>query len=87
MGGAGEEPATGIVAGITTNPGGSTLVTCVEDERLEFQDGMQVSLTCAVRPFTSVFPCVVMCTILWELTSAPLGKVPSLCYCFHWLSQ
>ena len=37
---AGEEPAAGIVAGITTNPGGATLVTCVEDERLEFQDGM-----------------------------------------------
>ena len=35
----GEEPATGIVAGITTNPGGTTLVTCVEDERLEFQVG------------------------------------------------
>jgi hypothetical protein len=34
---AGEEPASGIVAGITTNPGGATLVTCVEDERLEFQ--------------------------------------------------
>ncbi len=33
----GEDPATGIVAGITTNPDGSALVTCVEDERLEFQ--------------------------------------------------
>jgi hypothetical protein len=30
------------VAGVTATPGGSTLVTCVEDERLEFQDGMQV---------------------------------------------
>lgn len=34
---AGEEPHTGIVAGIT--PGNPTLVTTVEDERLEFQDG------------------------------------------------
>ena len=34
---AGEEPHTGIVAGIT--PGPITLVTTVEDERLEFQDG------------------------------------------------
>ena len=33
----GEDPAAGIVAGITTNPDGSALVTCVEDERLEFQ--------------------------------------------------
>lgn len=32
---AGEEPFMGIVAGIT--PGPTTLVTCVEDERLEFQ--------------------------------------------------
>ena len=31
----GEEPFTGIVAGIT--PGVTTLVTCVEDDRLEFQ--------------------------------------------------
>ena len=35
--GAGEEPHTGIIAGIT--PGNPTLVTTVEDERLEFQDG------------------------------------------------
>ncbi|BDA45843.1 Ubiquitin-activating enzyme E1 1 [Coccomyxa sp. Obi] len=41
----GEDPATGIVAGITTNPDGSALVTCVEDERLEFQDGMQVTFS------------------------------------------
>ncbi|CAL5220461.1 g2482 [Coccomyxa viridis] len=41
----GEDPATGIVAGITCNPGGSTLVTCVEDERLEFQDGMEVTFS------------------------------------------
>lgn len=34
---AGEEPHTGIIAGIT--PGNPTLVTTVEDERLEFQDG------------------------------------------------
>jgi hypothetical protein len=33
----GEEPHAGIVAGIT--PGNPTLVTAVEDERLEFQDG------------------------------------------------
>lgn len=32
---AGEEPNTGIVAGIT--PGNPTLVTCVEDDRLNFQ--------------------------------------------------
>ena len=32
---AGEEPHTGIIAGITdTHP---TVVTCVEDERLQFQ--------------------------------------------------
>ena len=34
---AGEDPHTGIVAGIT--PGNPTLVTTAEDERLEFQDG------------------------------------------------
>jgi ubiquitin-activating enzyme E1 len=34
---AGEDPHTGIIAGIT--PGNPTLVTTVEDERLEFQDG------------------------------------------------
>lgn len=34
---AGEEPHSGIIAGIT--PGNPTLVTTVEDERLEFQDG------------------------------------------------
>ena len=34
---AGEEPHTGIIAGITL--GNPTLVTTVEDERLEFQDG------------------------------------------------
>ncbi|KAK9827310.1 hypothetical protein WJX81_003279 [Elliptochloris bilobata] len=39
----GEEPVSGIVAGIT---GGSpTIVTCVEDERLEFQDGQLVTFT------------------------------------------
>lgn len=32
---AGEEPHTGIVASITT--GSPALVTCIEDERLEFQ--------------------------------------------------
>ena len=32
---AGEEPSSGIVAGIT--PGNPTLVTCVEDDRLGFQ--------------------------------------------------
>lgn len=37
----GEEPHTGIVAGIT--PGPTTLVTAVEDERLEFQDGELVT--------------------------------------------
>ena len=31
----GEEPTAGIIAGVT--PGPPTLVTCVEDERLEFQ--------------------------------------------------
>lgn len=51
----GEEPATGIVAGITpceTGGGGdggegskNTLVTCVDDERLEFDDGMRVSFS------------------------------------------
>lgn len=33
----GEEPHTGIIAGVT--PGSPTLITTVEDERLEFQDG------------------------------------------------
>ena len=33
----GEEPHTGIIAGVS--PGNPTLVTAVEDERLEFQDG------------------------------------------------
>ena len=42
----GEAPATGIVAGITPVPEkGVTLVTCVEDERLEFQDGQLVSFS------------------------------------------
>lgn len=36
----GEEPHTGIVAGIT--PGNPTLVSAVEDERLEFQEGEYV---------------------------------------------
>lgn len=36
----GEQPHTAIVAGIT--PGNPTLVTAVEDERLEFQDGQLV---------------------------------------------
>ncbi len=44
---AGEEPATGIVASII--PGNPTLITCVDDERMEFQarpchiDGAQSS--------------------------------------------
>ena len=33
---AGEEPVTGIVAGVTQSPG-TTIISCVEDERLEFQ--------------------------------------------------
>lgn len=42
----GEQPATGIVAGITPIPDrGATLVTCVEDERLEFQDGQLVAFS------------------------------------------
>ncbi|KAK9812866.1 hypothetical protein WJX72_004885 [[Myrmecia] bisecta] len=36
----GEDPHTGIIASIT--PGPPTLVTCVDDERLEFQDGQLV---------------------------------------------
>lgn len=39
----GEEPHSGIVAGIT--PGPVTLVTSVEDERLEFQDGELVTFS------------------------------------------
>ncbi|PRW20689.1 Ubiquitin-activating enzyme E1 2 isoform A [Chlorella sorokiniana] len=39
----GEEPHSGIVAGIT--PGNPTLVTTVEDERLEFQDGEEVTFS------------------------------------------
>ncbi|DBB17709.1 TPA: NEDD8-activating protein uba3 [Trebouxia sp. C0006] len=37
----GEEPATGIVASII--PGNPTLITCVDDERMEFQDGQLVT--------------------------------------------
>ena len=33
---AGEEPITGIVSGVTQSES-STIVSCVEDERLEFQ--------------------------------------------------
>jgi ubiquitin-activating enzyme E1 len=44
----GEEPHTGIVAGIT--PGNPTLVTTVEDERLEFQDGALVLDSAAPPP-------------------------------------
>jgi len=32
---AGEEPATGIIASII--PGNPTLITCVDDERMDFQ--------------------------------------------------
>lgn len=39
----GEDPATGIVAAVTQAT--SALVTCVEDERLEFQDGMFVTFS------------------------------------------
>ncbi|KAK2076935.1 hypothetical protein QBZ16_005163 [Prototheca wickerhamii] len=39
----GEEPHTGIVAGIAQGP--RTLVTCVEDDRLEFQDGELVTFS------------------------------------------
>ncbi len=39
----GEQPRQGIVAGIT--PGSPTLVSCVDDERLEFQDGDLVIFT------------------------------------------
>lgn len=38
----GEEPVTGILAGITCSSG-STTIYCVEDERLELQDGQLVS--------------------------------------------
>lgn len=36
--GAGEQPTTAIIASIT--PGNPTLVTCVDDERLELEVGM-----------------------------------------------
>lgn len=39
----GEEPHTGIIASITS--GNSSVVTCVEDERLEFQDGEYVTFS------------------------------------------
>ncbi|KAL6757412.1 ubiquitin-activating enzyme E1 [Haematococcus lacustris] len=39
----GEEPLTGIVASITS--GTVPLVTCVEDERLQFQDGQTVTFS------------------------------------------
>lgn len=39
----GEEPHSGIIAGIT--PGNPTLVTTVEDERLEFEDGELVTFS------------------------------------------
>ena len=41
---AGEEPATGIVASIT--PGHPTLVTCVDDERMDFQASSSVTCQC-----------------------------------------
>lgn len=41
---AGEEPATGIVASIT--PGNPTLVTCVDDERMDFQASSSVTHQC-----------------------------------------
>ena len=52
---AGEDPATGILAGITCNPGGSTLITCVEDERLEFQVSY---LQLNQYPCTRLCPCL-----------------------------
>ena len=57
---AGEDPATGIVAGVTCNPGGSTLVTCVEDERLEFQ----VSHLCLAMTSSS---CSLFASILLQM--------------------
>lgn len=38
----GEEPLSAIVSGISASEG-TALVSCVDDERLEFQDGMKVS--------------------------------------------
>lgn len=43
---AGEEPHSGIVASISSdNP---ALVTCVDDERLEFQVGWLVAVLCGL---------------------------------------
>jgi ubiquitin-activating enzyme E1 len=47
----GEQPRQGIVAGIT--PGNPTLVSCVDDERLEFQDGDLVTFS-EVRGMTEL---------------------------------
>ena len=38
----GEEPLSAIISGISASEG-TALVSCVDDERLEFQDGMKVS--------------------------------------------
>jgi ubiquitin-activating enzyme E1 len=40
----GEEPVTGILAGVTQSES-TTIISCVEDERLEFQDGQLVTFT------------------------------------------
>jgi ubiquitin-activating enzyme E1 len=47
----GEAPRQGLVAGIT--PGNPTLVSCVDDERLEFQDGDLVTFS-EVRGMTEL---------------------------------
>ena len=44
--GAGEQPTTAIIASIT--PGNPTLVTCVDDERLELEVGIPTLFVCRV---------------------------------------
>ena len=79
------------MAGVTTNPGGSTLVTCVEDERLEFQDGMQVSRAPS-SPFRSSLPPatapVTECLCAALLCASTLGVSLCRCLCCScWLSM
>ena len=65
----GEEPHTGIVAGIT--PGNPTLVTTVEDERLEFQDGalqLHGGLMCWISYIRSIsYMPAAMAAIRWHV--------------------
>ncbi|DBA88021.1 TPA: hypothetical protein ACH3X1_005003 [Trebouxia sp. C0004] len=84
----GEEPATGIIASII--PGNPTLITCVDDERMEFQarpchvDGAQ-SLSISLRPQFAQYYCCSGCNCVFGcmqdgelVTFAEVNGMPTL---------